>query len=191
MKKSRLKIVLRMFLNINIIFNINMSNFRMTLGKTISFSLDELKKELGMNENGDLMFGGEVIASDLHYFPTKKYNVGTIVSLVYINGVKDIIPYIWRYSKKKKYNSLRPFGVIIKVNGKKSIIKSHGIVDIEIKNIKKTLNSGDKLFLKNGVVVHNYFSFKRKKCIGYVAERCEKSNKSQMVKAYINFESIC
>lgn len=67
--------------------------FRMTMGKTIAFSIDDLKKELGMNNNGDLMFGGEVVASNLHYFPTIHHPVGTIVSLIYDNGVRTLVPF--------------------------------------------------------------------------------------------------
>lgn len=183
---------LRTFLNINLIYydNISMSNFKMTLGKTIAFSIDDLKKELGMNENGDLMFGGEVLNSNLHYFPTVLHPVGTIVSLLYDNGVKTLVPYSWRYERKREYSSLRPFGVIIKVNGEKSVIKSSGIVDLSMK-VTKMLKCGDKLFLKEGVVVSYYFSVKSKKCIGYVTEACEKSDHVQTVKAYVNFEAVC
>lgn len=168
-----------------------MSNFKMTLGKTISFSLDDLKKELGMNENGDLMFGDEVVASNLHYFPTVQHSIGTIVSLLYDNGIKTLVPYSWRYSKKGEYSSLRPFGVMIKVNGEKSVVKSRGIVDLPMLKVTKALKCGDKLFLKDGVVVSDYFSMKHKKCIGYVTEECEKSDQARTVKAYVNFEAVC
>lgn len=174
-----------------------MSNFKMTLGKTIAFSIDQLKKELGMNENGDLMFGGEVVNSNLHYFPTVQHPVGTIVSLLYDNGVRTLVPYSWRYSKKGEYSSLRPFGVMIKVNGEKSVVQSSGIVDLPLTKVTKALKCGDKLFLKEGVVVSDYFSMKHKKCIGYVAEGCEKSegttpdSQARTVKAYVNFEAVC
>lgn len=169
----------------------------MTLGKTIAFSIDQLKKELGMNENGDLMFGGEVVNSNLHYFPTVQYPVGTIVSLLYDNGVRTLVPYSWRYSKKGEYSSLRPFGVMIKVNGEKSVVQSSGVVDLPLSKVTKALKCGDKLFLKEGVVVSDYFSVKHKKCVGYMAEGCEKSegttsdSQARTVKAYVNFEAVC
>lgn len=167
-----------------------MSNFRMTMGKTIAFSIDDFKKELGMNENGDLMFGGEVVNSNLHYFQTVQHSVGTIVSVLYDNGVRTLVPYSWRYERKGDYSALRPFGVIIKVNGEKSVVQSSGIVDLPMK-VTKALKAGDKIFLKEGVVVSDYRSIKSKKCIGYVAEACGKSDQARTVKAYVNFETVC
>lgn len=172
--------------------------FKMSLGKTIAFSIDDLKKELSMNSNGDLIFGGEVIASNLYYFyreskvinSNQNYFPGTIVSLIYDNGVKTIVPFSLRYSKDNRYNSLRPFGVITQVNKDKYIVKTRGIIDLPLIKVKKLLKYGDKLFLKDGVVVSNYISIKNKKYIGYILEECEKSDHAKTVKAYVNFESV-
>lgn len=168
-----------------------MSNFRMTMGKTIAFSIDDLKRELGMNSNGDLMFGDDVVASNLHYFSITEHPVGTLVSVLYDNGVRTLVPFSWRYSKKGEYSSLRPFGVVIKVNGEKCVVKSRGEVDLPMLKVTKALKPGDKLFLKEGVVVQDYFTMKSKKCIGYVAQPCEKSDQARTVKAYVNFETVC
>jgi len=176
-----------------------MSNHKVSMGKMLTFSLGEQKKTLSMNEDGELQFDNRVVSnSNTYYYFSSSNNLelGTIVSVVDVNGELDLVPFSRRYTDKD-YKNIRAFGVVVANtpgdDGFNSYsVQTKGVCNVNVR-LTKNITTGTKFILSKGVPKVDGFSMGHKKYLGYSLQdvTVDKAHPDVSIKMFINLENIC
>lgn len=164
-----------------------------SIGNDIEFINNKHRKKLYMSSDGNIICDNYILNSHnkVHKFDKTSYEINTVVSIIYENNKLNIIPFIWRYSKKHNYSSLRQFGIIIMNNENNTYVLTKGITNININLNKKGVKYGSKFVLSSGIIKVDSVGVRNKKYFGYSLEDIPKNNNTNTtIKTFINFENI-